>query len=295
MKPAPFKYASPPTLSSAIKLLTDNADDAKLLAGGQSLIPAMNFRLIQPTMLIDLNQLSNLDYITLNEDKTVKIGALTRQRSIERSQLVRQQLPLLHEAMPFIAHSQIRNRGTLGGSLVHADPAAELPVIFRALGGRLRLRNQNGERWLSADECFTGIFTTDLNPDEILTEVEFPQKTPGQGWSFMEFARRKGDYALMGVAVLLTLDQQGLCRGGRLVYLNSGEIPTVATQASQMLEGEKPTDKLFEEVARTAAFNEIKPSANIHASGPYLRNLAEVITKRALKIAVDRAQSLSRA
>jgi carbon-monoxide dehydrogenase medium subunit len=181
-------------------------------------------------------------------------------------------------------------RGTIGGSLVHADPAAELPVIFRALGGRMRLRNQNRERWLSADECFTGIFTTDVYPDEIVTEIEFPRTMSGQGWSFLEFARRKGDYALMGVAAVINIDHKGHCRGGRLVYLNSGDIPMVANQASRMLESEKPTEALFEEVARTAAYREITPSVNIHASVKYLRNLAEVLTWRALRIAVERAQ-----
>lgn len=289
MKPAPFKYTSPPTLTSALELLAENAYDAKLLAGGQSLIPAMNFRLTQPTMLIDLNRIGELDYVRTKNANTVQIGSMTRQRTLERSRLIRDMLPLMSETLPFISHSQIRNRGTIGGSLAHADPAAELPAILVALQGRLRLRNRMGERWVAAEAFFKGIFTTELAQDEIIVEVEYPSVSKGEGWSFLEFSRRKGDYALMGVAATLTVDLQGLCRSARLVYLNSGEIPLVAFQATELMEGEKPSDLLFEAVARVAAQDVIAPTANIHASVPYLRHLAYSLTKNALKVAVSRA------
>ncbi len=289
MKPAPFKYTSPSTITAALDLLAENAYDAKLLAGGQSLIPAMNFRLTQPAMLIDLNRLDKLDYVRVANNNTVQIGAMTRQRTLERNQLIRDMLPLMSETLPFIAHSQIRNRGTIGGSLAHADPAAELPAILVALQGRLRLRNRMRERWVPAEAFFKGIFTTDLAPDEIIVEVEFPSISKGDGWSFLEFSRRKGDYALMGVAALLTVDSQGVCRSARLVYLNSGEVPTVASLATGLLEGEKPSGILFEAVARVAASDVIAPTANIHASVPYLRHLAYSLTKRALEVAHSRA------
>jgi CO/xanthine dehydrogenase FAD-binding subunit len=288
MKPAPFKYASPPTITSALELLAENAYDAKLLAGGQSLIPAMNFRLTQPTMLIDLNRLDELDYVR-TKNNTVQIGSMTRQRTLERSQLIKDMLPLLSETLPFISHSQVRNRGTIGGSLAHADPAAELPAILVALQGRLRIRNRLGERWVPAEEFFKGIFTTDLAQDEIIVEVEYPAVSNGEGWSFLEFSRRKGDYALMGVAALLTVDPQGFCRRVRLVYLNSGEIPIVASQATELMEGEKPSDTLFKAVARVAAQDVIAPTANIHASVPYLRHLAYSLTKNVLAVALSRA------
>jgi carbon-monoxide dehydrogenase medium subunit len=289
MKPAPFEYVSPPILSTALDLLAENAFDAKLLAGGQSLVPAMNFRLTQPTMLIDLNRLSDLDYIRSNGDNIVRIGALTRHRTLERDPLIRKRIPLLNETMPLIAHSQIRNRGTIGGSLAHADPAAELPAILVALQGRVRLKNRVQERWVPAVDFFKSIFTTDLEPDEILIEVELPTISKGQGWSFLEFSRRKGDYALMGVAALLSIDSHGFCQGSRLVYINSGDVPLAALPAMKMLDGELPSDSLFEAAARVASQEVINPAANIHASVAYLRHLAYVLTRRALNIALERS------
>jgi carbon-monoxide dehydrogenase medium subunit len=289
MKPAPFKYTSPPTITAALDLLAEHPYDAKLLAGGQSLIPTMNFRLTQPAMLIDLNQLNDLDYIRARDDNAVQIGSMTRQRTLERSQLVGTMLPLVSETLPFIAHSQIRNRGTIGGSLAHADPAAELPALLVALQGRLRLRNRTAERWVPAETFFKGIFTTDLELDEIIVEVEIPSVSRGQGWSFIEFSRRRGDYAIMGVATLMSIDDLGLCRNVRLVYLNSGEVPLVASMAARILEGEKPSPALFDDMARAAAEEEISPTATIHASVPYMRYLAHSLTRRSLEIALKRA------
>lgn len=289
MKPAPFKYFAPSSIDAVLDMLDEHADDAKLLAGGQSLVPAMNFRLVQPSILIDINKLDELDYVRKSENNSIKIGAMTRQRTLERDPLVREYLPLVHEALPLIAHPQIRYRGTIGGSLAHADPAAELPAILVALRGRIRLRNKRRERWIAHDECYTGIFTTEVEPDEMMIEIELPCLEKGEGWSFLEFARRKGDYALMGVAVQFKLDEQGSCRDARLVYLNSGDVPTSALKAAWMLEGEKPTEELFEESARVAAYEEIKPIANIHATVPYLQHLAQVLTRRALNTAWIRA------
>ena len=287
MKPAPFEYVAPDSIAEAASILAENGDDAKIIAGGQSLVPAMNFRLVQPTLLVDINRLTDLDYIR-REGNGLKIGALTRQRTIEKDLLVQVHSPLLYETMPHIAHWQIRNRGTIGGSLIHADPAAELPVIMVALGARFLIHSINGTRWLKAVDCFEGLFTTDLSPTEMLIEVEIPFMAPRTGCCFLEFARRKGDFALLGVAAVLTLDESGVCSDAKLVYLNAGEIPVSAVQAASMLIGETPTLELFEAAADKAASSEINPSGDIHASEPYLRHLGRVLTKRALNNALAR-------
>jgi CO/xanthine dehydrogenase FAD-binding subunit len=293
MKPAPFDYIAPDSVTETTAVLAQNGDDAKILAGGQSLIPAMNFRLVQPTLLVDINKLTDLDYIH-NGANSLKIGGLTRQRTVEQDTLIREHAPLLHETMPHIAHWQIRNRGTIGGSLAHADPAAEIPVIMVALDARFRLHSTSGDRWVKAADFFEGLFTTALSPTELLVEVEIPFMAPRTGsartgWSFVEFARRKGDFALLGVAAVLTLDDSGICRDARLVYLNAGEIPISAVQAAALLIGEKPSADLIQAAAEKAASDEINPSGHIHASEPYLRHLGRVLTRRALNKALERA------
>ena len=288
MKPAPFEYIAPDSLAAAAGVLAEHGDEAKVLAGGQSLIPAMNFRLVQPTLLLDINGLAELD--TLHKGtQGLRIGALTRQRRLEKDPLVKELAPLLHETMPHVAHWQIRNRGTIGGSLAHADPAAEIPVIMVALEARFRLHSTAGDRWVEAGRFFEGLFTTSLTPNELLVEVEIPFLPAGTGCSFIEFARRKGDYALLGVAAVLTLDSSGVCRAARLVYLNAGETPISAVEAAAMLVGEQPSAELFEAAAEKAAGSEINPSGDIHASVPYLRHLGRVLTRRALHRAYERA------
>lgn len=289
MKPAPFDYIAPDSVAETTAVLAQNGDEAKILAGGQSLVPAMNFRLVQPALLVDINKLTDLAYIH-KEANSLKIGGLTRQRTIEKDNLIQQHAPLLHETMPYVAHWQIRNRGTIGGSLAHADPAAEIPVIMVALDARFRLHSTDGDRWVKATDFFEGLFTTALSPTELLIEVEIPFMAARTGWSFVEFARRKGDFALLGVAAVLILDEGGICRNARLVYLNAGEIPVAAVQAAALLIGEKPSAELFEAAAEKAANDEIHPSGNIHASEPYLRHLGRVLTRRALNSALARVQ-----
>jgi carbon-monoxide dehydrogenase medium subunit len=289
MKPAPFEYKVPRSLDEALTLLRDHGDEAKLLAGGQSLVPAMNFRVIQPSVLIDLNCIPELDYIRQDNRTALRIGAMTRERRLEFDPLIVRMAPLLTEAMPHVAHPQIRNRGTLGGSLANADPAAELPVIMLALGARFKVCNAAGERWVAAPDFFSGMFTTDLAPDEILVEIELPAMPARTGWSFMEVAPRAGDYALMGVAVLVTLDQQNRCNHARLVYLNAGDGPVEAKEAARSLEGESLSDASIESAAAFASEKEINPYGNVHASPDYQRHLANVLTKKALEQAVQRA------
>jgi carbon-monoxide dehydrogenase medium subunit len=286
MKPAPFEYRAPDSIDQALELLLEYGDTAKLLAGGQSLVPAMNFRVMQPSMLIDLNRLKEMEYV--READCLHIGAMTRERTLEFDEAIAKRSPLLHEAVPNIAHPQIRNRGTIGGSIVNADPAAELPVLMLALNARLKAMSASGERWIEARDFFLGMFTTALEPDEMLVEIEVPFIQARTGWSFLEVAPRAGDYALMGVAALITLDENGICRQSKLVYLNAGDGPVDGREAAQLLVGESVDDRLISTAASLASEKEISPFGNIHASPEYQRHLANVLTKKALKQAVER-------
>ena len=288
MKPAPFEYKAPDSIEETLTLLRDAGSDAKLLAGGQSLVPAMNFRVVQPNVLIDLNRVGELNYLR-QENQDLHIGAMARERQLEFDTLIPKWFPLLAEAMPHVAHPQIRNRGTLGGSLANADPAAELPVIMLALGARLKARSASGERWVDAHDFFSGMFTTDLSPDEMLVEILLPAMRPYTGWSFMEVAPRAGDYALMGVAALVTLDENGVCKQARLVYLNAGDGPVDAKDAASILKGQMPGDDVIESAADSASQKEINPFGNIHASADFQRHLARVLTRKTLKQAITRA------
>jgi len=292
MKPAPFEYHAPDSIEQAVELYSQYSGEAKILAGGQSLVPAMNFRVVQPSVLVDLNRVGELSYI--REDKDVlRIGSMSRERHLEFDPLIPKWAPLLAEAVHFIAHPQIRNRGTIGGSIVNADPAAELPVLMVALNARLKAKNKSGERWIGAPDFFVGMFTTALELDEILVEIELPLSAPRTGWSFMEVAPRAGDYAMMGVAALVTVDEAGQCKGAKLVYLNAGEGPVEAKEAEKLLEGETLNDELIESAASKASQEEINPFGNIHASSEFQRHLANVLTKKALKQALQRAGEMS--
>ncbi|MFQ5649873.1 MAG: FAD binding domain-containing protein [bacterium] len=291
MKPAPFQYFVPQTLEEAFSLLDEHGFDAKLLAGGQSLVPTMNFRLAQPAVLIDLNHVEELFYIRKHNQKGVHIGAMTRQATLERSELITKHAPLIAETMPHIAHPQIRNRGTLGGSLAHADPASELPAVMFALEARFRIQSRSGDRWLEAKDFFVDLFTTDLAPEEMLTEIVIPPLPPETGCAFQEVSRRHGDFALVGVAACLTLNEAGGCQAARIVLLSVGSTPVRAHQAEQVLVSRGLTDEALHEAAQTAAEQEIDPPADMHASSDFRRQLAKVLTERALKQALERARS----
>ncbi|NLF66397.1 MAG: xanthine dehydrogenase family protein subunit M [Chloroflexi bacterium] len=290
MKPAPFTYIAPISLEEALAALNQHGYDAKLLAGGQSLIPVMNFRLAQPAVIVDLNGVSELGHLQRNEAGGLRLGAMVRQRTLELDETIAALAPLLHEAMPHVAHPQIRNRGTLGGSLAHADPAGELPVITVALEARFCLRRLGGERWVSAEDFYQGLFMTALEPEEILVEVAIPPLPAQTGYAFLEVARRHGDYAQAGVAALVTVDGEGVCRQARLVYLNLGEIPRVAYRAAALLIDQPLSAELIAEAASQAAQEEIDPTADIHATVAYKRHLAEVLGRRALQQAAQRAR-----
>jgi carbon-monoxide dehydrogenase medium subunit len=289
MKPAPFDYYAPTSVEEALSHLSEHGYDAKVLAGGQSLVPMMNFRLVQPSILVDLNNIPDLAYIRPADDGGLRIGAMTRHRQVERDPLVAQRMPLLHESMPHIGYPQIRNRGTLGGSLSHADAAAELVTVTVALNGRFRVRNQDGERWIPAEDFFVGLFATVLEPQDLLVEVELPPMAEHSGWSLMEVARRRHDFALVGVAAVVTLDDGGRCHQARMVFLSAGDGPVVADRAAGMLQGQVPEGEAVRAAAELAAYEEIDPGSDIHASAEFRRRLANVLARRALEQAVQRA------
>jgi carbon-monoxide dehydrogenase medium subunit len=290
MKPVQFKYLAAHDLDQALILKSEYGDEARFLAGGQSLLPLMNFRLSQPAVLIDINPLSFLDYVRPHAAGGLHIGALTRHRTVERHPLIARDQPLLHEAMPNIAHPQIRNRGTLAGNLAHADPASELPAVMLALNARMHLQSKGRERWVDASDFFIGALATALQPDEMLVQVELTPSKPRTGSSFMEVSRRQGDFPLIGVAALIALDNAGLCADARLVFCNVADRPINAAQAAKSLIGGAVGESEINEAAILVQ-HEIEPGGNIHASSGFQRHLAGVLTKRSIKVALNRASA----
>jgi carbon-monoxide dehydrogenase medium subunit len=288
MKPAAFAYHAAETLEQALALKAQLGDEARWLAGGQSLLPAMNLRLARPAALIDLNPLAALDYIAPTEADGWRIGALTRYRTIERDARIARTQPLLSEALAQVAHPQIRNRGTLCGNLAHADPASELPSVMLALDARLHARSAAGERWIAAADFFRDIFTTALAPDELLVEVELPKLPARTGTCFVEVARRRGDFAMMGVAAILTLDPDGICRHASLAYCNAGATPQRPHAAAQALIGRRVGAAEIDDAAALAQ-QAIDPQGSVQAGADFQRHLAGVLTRRALRCALERA------
>jgi carbon-monoxide dehydrogenase medium subunit len=288
MKPPRFAYHDPLTRSEALALLEIFADEAKVLAGGQSLVPLLNMRLAQPAHLVDINRVPDLAYIR-EEDGGLAIGALTRDRAAERSDLVRERCPLLAEALPFVGHVPIRSRGTIGGSLAHADPAAELPAVLLALDGRVRAESSAGSREIPAGEFFVSHLQTALTGAELLTEVWFPAAPPRSGAAFLEVSRRHGDFALVGVAAQLTLHENGAIAQARLALLGVDATPLRAQEAEALLIDERPGEEIFGAAAERARLA-LDPPGDMHASPAYRRYVAGVLVSRALHIAAERAQ-----
>jgi len=287
MKPAPFKYIAASSLDQALSLKAEYGDEARFLAGGQSLIPAMNFRLARPEVLIDLNGLPELAGIGQSGGETIRVGAMTRYRALERDQSFLKSCPLFADALPHIAHPQIRNRGTIGGNLSHADPASELPAVATAMRARMKIKSSKGERELEASEFFAGLLTTSLEAEEMLTEIAFPAVTPRSGSCFMEVARRRGDFALAGVAAIVALDDQGKCTDVRLALCGVGDTPVDASDAAASLIGQSCSEAAIEAVAADVQ-GAIDPPGNVHASADYQRHIAGVLTRRALAAAHER-------
>lgn len=287
MKPAPFEYFAPEKIEDAVELLSRHGEDGKVLAGGQSLMPLMNLRLARPQVVIDINRIPALDYIAERTDGALAIGSLTRQRFLERSAVVKGHNPLLAATMPLIGHFQIRNRGTMGGSLVHADPAAELPAVSLALGAELIVKSARGERTIPAEEFFLGTMTTAIEPTELLTEIRFPRWRSGSSWAVEEIARRRGDFAIVGVVVLLQLDRTGLCEETRIALFGVGDRPVRVVQGEEILRGQRAETKIFAEAARAAA-EELDPVSDVHASREYRKEVGACLIQRALQTALGR-------
>ncbi len=285
MKPPAFEYVAVASTEEAVAELAGHGDEARILAGGQSLMPILNMRLAAPGRLVDLNPVSALSYI-VERAGGVAIGAMTRQRMAERSALIAAQVPLLAEALPWVGHAAIRNRGTIGGSLAHADPAAELPGVAVCLDARFTVLGGGGERTLGAREFFRGYLATALAPTELLTEVWFPDAPPGSGAAWIEFARRHGDYALVGVAAVVTLEGPTV-REARLALIGVDGVPVRAVEAERLLIG-APLSAESMAAAAESVRRTLEPHDDIHATAAYRRHLASVLTVRALARAGER-------
>ncbi len=279
MKPPPFAYARPATVDEACALLAEHGEDARLLAGGQSLMATLNMRLSAPELLIDINRIDGLAGISVTGG-TLRIGAMTRHVDVETSPEIAEHAPLIAQAMPHIAHPAIRNRGTFGGSIAFADPAAELPACAVALGARFELRSPGATRMVAADDFFLGLYETELAPGEMLTAVEIPVIAPGYRSAFMELARRRGDYAMVGIAVHARL-ADGVIGDSRLVYFAAGERPVVARKAAAAIDGKAPSEETFE-AAAAALDGDLDPPSDLNADPATRLHLARVITRRAL-------------
>jgi carbon-monoxide dehydrogenase medium subunit len=286
MKPPPFEYAVAGSTEEAVALLAEHGDDAKVLAGGQSLLPLLSLRLAHPAYLIDVNAVPDLEDTT--NDDGLELGAVVRQRAAERSDVVKAANPLVAAAITFIGHTAIRNRGTIGGSVAHADPAAELPAVLLALDGEVHAQSSRGPRTIPAATFFNGFLTTALEPDELLTTVQFPAWTAGTGWSLQEVSRRSGDFAIAGVVTTLRLDD-GKIAEGRMAFSGVGATPMRAESAELMLIGEAPSSELWQAAAETAAA-ELDPPSDLHGTTAYRRHLAAVLARRSLAEAHDRAE-----
>jgi carbon-monoxide dehydrogenase medium subunit len=292
MKLPSVEYEAPTTVDEAAGLLAEYQDEASVLAGGQSLIPLLALRLARPAVLIDINGVAELSGIS-RVNGSLAIGAMTREYMAEESAAVAEAAPLLAAALPLIGHEAIRNRGTIGGSLAHADPAAELPAVALALGAEFVVRSASETRVIAAADWFQGYLATARRPDEILTEVRFPKAAPGTGAAFEEVARRHGDFAIVGLAAQLTLEN-GVISDARLAFSGVADVPARATDAEDLLKGQRPSEELFAEAAQVATAG-IDPPADLHGSGEYRKKVAATLVRRGLKAAADNAQGTGNA
>ena len=289
MKPAPFEYADPRSVDETVTLLARHGDDAKILAGGQSLVPMLNFRLARPAAIVDINRVDGLGALT-HTGGTLRLGALVRQRQLER--WARERAPLFAAALALVGHAAIRNRGTVAGSVVHADPAAELPALLLVLDGTAVARSSRGERQIPAAELFVGPLVTGIAPDEVVTETRFTLPASGEGWGLHEVARRHGDFALAGAIAVLSV-RGGAIEHARIALFGAGPTPLRLTPAERALEGQPAGAEIFREVAE-AACRELPAPSDIHATVEYRRRVAATLVARALADATGRARDRAR-
>lgn len=286
MIPGEFDYLAPTTIDEAIAALVEHGDDAKILAGGQSLIPAMRFRLASPATLIDINGITTLDYV--REDAGhLAIGAMTREHTLETSALIAQSYPLLYDAAAVIADPLVRNRATIGGNLAHADPANDHPAVMLAYDAQLIAQGVNGTRTIAIDDFFVGLFETALAPNELLTEIRIPAPQAGSSGAYLKFERKVGDYAVAAIAVQLTISDNR-CSAARIALTNVSPVPLRSPGAEQALIGQELTDEVLEAAGRAAAA-ECDPSSDLRGTAEYKRDLVRVLTKRGIRTAAGRA------
>jgi len=285
VKAAPFDYVAPTSLEEAVSALAAGGPEAKLLAGGQSLVPLLALRIAQPALLVDLNRVQGLAYVRAAADGGLAIGSMTRIQALADNPHVTARAPLVAEAVPLISHRQIRNRSTIVGSLAHADPAAELPAVVRALGATLIARSPRGERAIAAAEFFRTHLTTALASDEVLAEIRLPPPRPRTGAAILEVSRRRGDFALAGAAATVGLER-GTCANAGVVLFGVADRPVAIS-----LDGLRGVSLSFERAREAGAHAaaSIEPGSDIHASGAYRRRVAAVLTRRALLVAAERA------
>lgn len=286
MKPAPFDYCCPDSVEEAVQLLAANLGEAKIMAGGQSLGPMLNFRVVRPGLIVDVSRILELDFVRERADGGLSVGALTRHRVMETSRLVARCFPIIPETMQHVAHLAIRNRGTIGGSLSHADPAAELPMLVRLLDAEIVARSTQGERTVSAHDFFVGPLSTVLEEDELVVRIELPGMRHN-GWAFEEFARRAGDFALSACGVLLSLEE-GCVRDVRVAMMGVGDTPLRRSDAEAVLQGEALSDAVIEQAVE-AACEGLEPRQDLHASPEFRCHLSAVLVRRCLRTARERA------
>ncbi|MEP9350710.1 xanthine dehydrogenase family protein subunit M [Xanthobacter sp. KR7-225] len=291
MKAPGFDYRAPRRLAEATAILQDAGPDGRVLAGGQSLMPMMNMRIVAPQILVDINRIEDLARLEV-DGGTLRVGALVRHVDILNSPLVAAGWPLMREATTYVAHPAIRNRGTTCGSVAHNDPAAEHPSVLLTLGGSVVIASAGGRREVQAHDFLQGIMTTALEPGEMVVELRYPAARPGTGWAFVEFARRLGDFALGGAAALLTM-RHGVCEEARLTLVGMGEGPVRVLAAEELLTGQRidaaGARDLFAAAARLA-MGSVEPTEDVHAGSGYRRHLAGVMTRRALNTALARSR-----
>jgi aerobic carbon-monoxide dehydrogenase medium subunit len=285
MKPARFEYYAPQSLDEALALLDRFAGDAQILAGGQSLVPLMNMRLARPNCIVDINRLAELDYIRINDDY-LSIGAITRHRTIEQSQIVLAVCPLLSKAVGFVGHPQVRTRGTIGGSLAHADPAAEYPVIAATLDAEIKLRSIKGDRIVGWQHFFISDYATDVEPDEIVVEVRFPRSRRASAFEFVELSRRHGDFAMVEAAVKIEFDENKRYSRVAIGLGGLGSIPVRASLSEKILQGKSPQKAIIREAA-SAATESLDPASDVHASAAYRKQMASLLVYRAVESATE--------
>jgi aerobic carbon-monoxide dehydrogenase medium subunit len=287
VKPPPLDYSRPESVADALRTLGELGADGKVLAGGQSLVPLLSMRLAEPMHLVDINRLADLDYVR-QADGHVAVGALARHAEVLTSHVARAAQPLLAKALRFVAHPAIRNRGTTVGSIVHADPAGEMPAVLALLGGTVRVATDSGERLVGARDFFLGVLESDVQPGELATEVRFPVLAPGAGTGFAEVSRRRGDYAVCGVAALIALSERQEIERAAAAYLSAGPCPRVVDLTEAVAGAPADSERLPAAVAMAREL--IHPEGDIHATADYRRHLAGVLTERALLEALAEAR-----